>query len=925
MPAFPLAEPLVPAIDCSLSQVHLHLLEHLAPPSVLVDQEFTALHLSEGVGRFCLHSGGTLSQRITSLVRPELRAHLQNALVRAFDAGTGGFTAPVALHLGGELREVTLGVWPRTDPKDERRLALVVFMDDACVVRPHLVAAPVVHGDPSESLRDELRRTRAELRALQDEHAAANAEFQTTTQELQTINEEYSMTAEELRHRKAELQSANEVLEAVNGELKLKLDEVSRARSDIENLMAATDIGTLFLDAELRIVRFTPRLADFFRVLETDVGRRIDDLSHDLVYGGLARDAQRVLQSRMPLERESRTTSNGWVLIRMRPYRTLDDTIDGVVVTLVDVTEQKGTEEALKRNRERLSNELRTSQQVQRMTDRMARSSTVREALEEVLETATDLVGIRSIAIYLVDDGARVLHLHAHRGLGTPYLEALTRIDLSSSHGVVSRAWRERRRIDVDDLMREPRDPTLASVARSSGFQSVQATPLIAAGDVVLGVLTTHLGESRHLHVHEARLLDLLASHAANLVARLKHEQMLEQRTEELRAREAELRVQAEVLRENDRRKTEFVCMLSHELRNPLAVVRNTLSHLRENAGGRWAASSDDAVAMLDRQSAHMARLVSDLLDVSRINKGKIELSREPVALPQCLHDVLAALDHKLKERDIDLRLELEGEAELVVDADRDRLLQILENLLSNAVKFSQRGGSIRVVARRQGNTVETRIVDCGIGIPREALEDIFLPFTQVGNFDRSGLGVGLSLVTNLIGLHGGDIRVESDGPGTGSTFTFCLNAAQAPAKVHAASGVHSTQSRRILVVDDNEDAADSFAMLLQARGHDVECAYDGHEAEIAAKERRPDVAFLDLGMPRMDGYELASRLRRIFTSAQVTLVAVSGHVPDHRFHASGLDHHMLKPVDMREIDRLLGRLPARVDLRQEVYSPASQ
>lgn len=340
---------------------HREALEANSQPSVLVDETNRVLHLSENAGRYMHPSAGPLTTDVTDLVRQELRFELRGALHRAFDRAESTFTSAIYVRFNGHATRVYLQVRPVAEGEDKKiNRALVFFIEGE---PDKYGASPLETGEPSsetvERLKQELELSQARLRTTREESEAANEELRAANEELQSINEEYCSTAEELETSKEELQSINEELQTVNSELKLKLETVSRANSDLQNLMAAMDFGTLFLDPGLRIKRFTPRLADLFSITPGDVGRPITDFTHQLDYDALVADARAVLDNLAPIEREIRSRKGGWYLVRIRPYRTVDDKIDGVVATFVDVSERRETEDALRISEEKLRQEVR--------------------------------------------------------------------------------------------------------------------------------------------------------------------------------------------------------------------------------------------------------------------------------------------------------------------------------------------------------------------------------------------------------------------------------------------------------------------------------------------------------------------------------------------------------------------------------------
>lgn len=349
-----------PSAGGSLSDAALHrqMLEKIAPPSMLVDEGHRAIHLSENAGRFLRPSGGPVSTDATDLVREEFRFDLRAALHRAFERNEATLSMPILAQLEGQQHRVYVQVKPVIQGSEPTRHALVLFVEGEAIEKTEEIAESL-DGKPATNqtirqLQEELQLAQNRLRVTREESEAANEELRAANEELQSMNEEYRSTAEELETSKEELQSINEELQTVNNELKLKFESVSRAHSDLQNLMAATDIATLFLNQALRIKRFTPRLTEIFNVTQNDEGRPITDFTHQLDYEGLADDARSVLENLTPVEHEVKRRNDGWYLVRIRPYRTIDDKIDGVVATFVNVTERRRAEETAKESEQRL-------------------------------------------------------------------------------------------------------------------------------------------------------------------------------------------------------------------------------------------------------------------------------------------------------------------------------------------------------------------------------------------------------------------------------------------------------------------------------------------------------------------------------------------------------------------------------------------
>src|SRR5499427_8936645 len=344
-----------PTVALGEAAMHRRAIEQVAPPSMLIDESHRVIHLSENAGRFLMPSGGPLSGDAVDLVRPELRFELRSALNRVFEQRESTLSLPILVPFNGSPHRVLLLVRPVTGNESHEPSNAVAIFIEGEPVDENLASLDRQTSDESvRRLTQELELTQSRLRTVREESDAANEELRAANEELQSINEEYRSTSEELETSKEELQSINEELQTVNSELKLKLEAISRAHSDLQNLMAATDFGTLFLDSGLRIKRFTDGVTDLFSVTPADEGRPITDFAHQLEYQDLTKDAKAVLSNLAPVRREVKSREGRWYDVRMRPYRTVDDKIDGVVITFVDVSERLKVEDALRDSEHKL-------------------------------------------------------------------------------------------------------------------------------------------------------------------------------------------------------------------------------------------------------------------------------------------------------------------------------------------------------------------------------------------------------------------------------------------------------------------------------------------------------------------------------------------------------------------------------------------
>jgi CheY-like chemotaxis protein len=382
----------------------------------------------------------------------------------------------------------------------------------------------------------------------------------------------------------------------------------------------------------------------------------------------------------------------------------------------------------------------------------------------------------------------------------------------------------------------------------------------------------------------------------------------VERKRAEVRRRQAQ-----EELREADRRKDEFLATLAHELRNPLAPIRNSLEIMKRMRND--ARAVEESRTIMERQLRQMVRLIDDLMDVSRITRDKLVLRRERLELASVLQNAVDACRPLMEQSRHELMF-VSPEEPALLHADPVRLAQVFGNLLNNAAKYTEPGGRIEVITERRGSEVTVMVRDSGAGIPPQMLSKVFDMFAQVDRtLERSqgGLGIGLHLVKRLVEMHGGSVTAHSDGEGRGSEFivilpTVALKAAadHAPVRTDPLPGM---AARRILVVDDNRDAAESLARLLQLYGNDTRTAADGVQAVQMAAEYEPDVILLDIGMPKMSGFDACRAIRKQPRGKSIIVVALTGWGQEEdrrRSVEAGFDAHLVKPIDPESVLKLL-------------------
>jgi signal transduction histidine kinase/CheY-like chemotaxis protein len=533
-------------------------------------------------------------------------------------------------------------------------------------------------------------------------------------------------------------------------------------------------------------------------------------------------------------------------------------------------------------------------------------------ALEEILQSSVRLMRADFGNVQLYDAERKALRLAALHGFDKPFVETFLVVG-ADDDTACGRALRGGTRVVIEDVEQDELYAPYRKAAAAAGYRGVQSTPLYDRGGALLGVLSTHWRAPHKPSEQDLLTLDLYARQAINFIIRVHAEEA---------SRESERRAQehAAELADLHRRKDEFLAMLSHELRNPLSPILNAAHILRlqkdENP------LQQQARAVIERQVDQLSRLVNDLLEVSRVITGTIRLHPERLDIRGVVEHALESVGPLIDQRRHKLFVSLPTEP-VWLEGDVARLEQVVVNLLNNAAKYTNEGGKIWVNLQPEGDDVALRVRDTGVGIAPELLPRVFDLFTQADRTpDRSqgGLGIGLSLTRRLVELHRGKIEAHSAGPGQGSEFIVrlpvLLPSERGTDTAYTGTAKQAARGWRVLVVDDNVDAANMIAMVLQHYGHQTETVYSAQSALETAVEYRPDFVVLDIGLPGMDGYEVARRLRQIPELKDTRLIAATGYGQDadrQRSKEAGFDYHLVKPIDPEKLQtvlELLGRQP---------------
>ena len=945
------------AVGTQLLTVYDRLLDRFMPPSFLVDDQGQLVDSFGGAESVLSIKPRRPSQNLLDLVGPELRTIISGVLHRVRRDVESVRYPNVAVP--GSTHRVSLVAEPLRDARGTLTHVLLSLVGphpgDAPVLVPPFadIPAPVdldAHSPGASGLtREQVRALEEELSYTKDHLNAAVQEHETANEELQATNEELIAANEELQSTNEELHSVNEEMYTVNAEYQKKNVELQELHDDIEHLLNGTEVATMFLDRQLAIRKFTPRIAETFRVIPQDVGRPIRTFTHDLLYPTLIAEIEQVLREGETIEKQTWDRRGRCHFLRILPYRARvsdgstdrNKPPDGVVLTLTDIS-------ALEQARSRLA---QLSAIVESSDDAI-----IGKNLDGVITTwnkgavrlygyaAEEAIGRHATFLYPADRKEEIEQILRQIRAGVPVDRVETvrlRKDGSGIHvsvtfspildsggaivGIsaisrdITQLARARQEVaDREEQIRLLLDSTAEAIygvdlsgvctfcnkacAQLLGYESPQALigkqmhPLIhhtrADGTPYAPEQSAIYDAMRHREGTHVDNDVLWRADGTSFPAEywshpiFKDDVVIGAVVTFLDITERR-RAEAE-LQEGVRRREMFLAMLSHELRNPLAAI---LSATRVLDTGAWPdPACREAGQVVARQASHMARLLDDLLDVARITRGQVTLRAELVDLRDTARSAVEALSPFMEQRGTRLTVDL-GEEPIHVMGDPARLQQIQANLLSNASKYSPRNGDVRFELRRIGDDAVIRVIDRGRGIEPHMLPRIFDMFVQgTQSLARSdgGLGIGLTLLRSLVELHHGRVQAHSDGPGQGSTFTVRLPLARTE---EGAAGARATSAwkrvRTVVIVEDQEDARRMLQVLLEAEGVKVFTAGNGAEGMALIERVQPELALVDLGLPIMSGFDVARTLRVAGRAPDTRLVALTGYGQDSDVQAS--------------------------------------
>jgi PAS domain S-box-containing protein len=697
-------------------------------------------------------------------------------------------------------------------------------------------------------------------------------------------------SAEETRRQQQLAQREIDVRRRAESALALQTEWLRVTLASIGDGVVATDVEgrvTLLNAVAQRLTGWSEEeargqsLQAVYRVIDERSRQPAPDVVGEALRGGggPAPEGDRLLVARDGSERPVDEST--------APIRDEQGRVLGVVLVFRDVGERRSVHDLRRQVLDQLARQHERLQLLNDAASQLLGSDDPDVIARDLFLRLEKHLGLHAYVNYVMSDDGSELVLRASGGI--PEGQSVPRLKPGEGlSGLVAQTLRPHHA----GHLQVSNDPALRGL-RELGFRAAVSHPLLSEGRLI-GTLAF---VSRSRDQFDAEEIELLGTAAGYVAVAYQRARLLRE------------------LREADRRKDVFLATLAHELRNPLAPIRNALELLRRPGVARKI--EEQARGVLDRQVGQIVRLVDDLLDHSRITRGVAELRREEVELASAVDGALETLRPLLEEKGHAVELALPQEP-LRLDADPVRLVQILGNLLSNAGKYTAPGGRIRIEAAAEGDFVAVSVSDSGEGIAAADLPRVFDVFTQVSPGRPGGLGIGLSLVKGLVEIHGGTVSARSPGPGAGSTFTVRLPRLRQksvplelapPARPQARADVATARRRRILVVDDNTDSVESMALLLSELGHDVRTARDGHSALEQASAFDPEVVLLDIGMPGMDGYSAARRMRALPGGAARRIVALTGWGQEEdrrRTRAAGFDAHLTKPVDPQTLRQVI-------------------
>ncbi|HEY2023659.1 chemotaxis protein CheB [Paraburkholderia sp.] len=827
------------------------------PPLIVIRKDGAIVHRSANAIRLTENVRQAHAVNIFSIVREDIHPRIRQAIQRCLTLGRRQDEEAVPFSTASGEIAVDLSLRPyRGFAQDEQLVSLTCDL-----LEPLPLADPTMSGEPGDDTLDSLRHALAgsEGRARSSlEHAQESAEeLRASNEELQAMNEELRSATEELEASREELQSLNEELVTVNSELLSKVQEAARVGDDLRNLIALVGVATVFVDRTLNIKRYTSPAEALFNILPSDTGRPLQHLTHKLDYPEMIDDLRASFESLRKIEKEVQSKDGRAFLARVIPYRTDDDRIDGAVLALIDITEQKAAQTLARESEEKLKLAARETHDFAMIVlddDGVVVSWNV-GATHIFGYRAEEMMGGSLDAIFTPED----------RADGVPARERAKARSKGRAEDERWHATKGGERVFCSGFL------SRIDAAGFSGFAKI---------------------------VHDATQRKLVQGKKDLALARQ--------------------RADYTEIQKLSRLKDEFIAVLSHELKNPLNLIHMKADILARIPEARHISRVQEVAGAIQKSVLAQAQIIDDLLDFSRIQTGKLSLHFERTDVAKIARSIAEALGDDFAANRIDLQLQIPA-TPVFIEADSIRIEQILWNLLSNALKFTPPGGKVTVRLQQEANSLCLEVADTGIGIAPNLLESIFDIFQQAPNVPSRaravGLGIGLSLVRQLARLHGGNAEAFSDGEGRGARFVVCLPAVAS--SVHRQPGDKPADlsvfaGARVLLIEDSEESSQAMAELLSAYDAQVTTSMNATDALQAAKASEFDLVITDVTLPDLDGYQLVAQLRQLHNWSHVPIVAVTGRPvaqEETRAREAGCDGCLGKPFNLQALAAVVQKL----------------
>ncbi len=861
-------------------------LNQYAPVGVAIDSASEILQFRGQTSAYLEPAPGKASFNLLKMAKKGLRVELRIAIQQAKNQQLPIERTGLQITEGSRQRLVKINVIPFPAGAVVKDYFLVLFQDEPPIPAMPLVADNgSVNSDPKTiesqeiaKVQQELKTTKEHLQSIVEEHQAANQDLRAANEEILSSNEELQSMNEELETAKEEIQATNEELNTINDELHRRNVESTHVSNDLQNLLGSINIPILMLGGDLRIRRFTPAVEGIFNLISSDVGRSLSDITHKLIVPDLEQQILKVIRTLKFKFQEVQDRDGHWYDLQIRPYRTIDNKIDGAVVMLVDIDELKRSAQQLMEAKNYAETIVETVGQPLLVLDLNLRAITANLAFYKTFQVMP--IQTEHCSIFDLGNGQ----------WNIPQLRSLLEEILAGNT--------EFKDFEVEQNFEQ--------IGHKIMLLNGRKMPPIGDTQMIL-LAIEDITEQKRLEIEHSQLL----------------------------IGEQSARAEAEGA---NRTKDEFLSTLSHELRNPLSAIIGWAQLLRMKKFD--AAKTEHALETIERNAKAQNQLIEDILDISRISTGKFRLNPCKIELAPLIKNAIEVVRLAAEAKNIQIESRLSPLISEVL-VDPTRLQQVLWNLLSNAIKFTAAGGRIDIELDYIDDMAQIQISDTGKGIQPDFLPYVFDRFRQADNsYSRrdSGLGLGLSIVSHLVELHGGTVGAASSGEGQGATFTVRLplrtdivesstlsvveavdstdsaNKPAVPVEIPSLAGV------RVLLVDDELDMRQLLITMLEQYGVEAIAAASTTEAlsMLKANPDRYDVLLSDIGMPEQDGFSLIRQIRALSAEAggKIPAAALTAYARDadrREALAAGFQIHVAKPIDSTQLGSIVAALAGRI------------